>query len=132
MTQNNVDEFQTKKHALLVLSETQTRRSEVETTRVQMVEWGYRVVISRGVRGEQREERGGVIVAWDAKTLTALPMGKEGRLHRVVIRGRVVQMRFQVRAGDGERWGGPLKTDVWPRLGLQDGPQQAYPQVSSP
>lgn len=119
MTQNNVDEFQTKRHALLVLSETQTRSSEVATTRVQMVQWGYQVVVSRGVRGMQREERGGVIVAWDAKTLTALPLTRKGRLHRVVVRGRVVQMRFRVRAGDGERWGGQGRHDGLDERGPQ-------------
>lgn len=120
MTQNNVDEFQTKRHALLVLSETQTRSNEVATTRVQMMQWGYQVVVSRGVRGTQREERGGVIVAWDAKTLTALPVAKEDRLHRVVVRGRVVQMRFRVRAGDGERWGGQERHDGLAGSGRQD------------
>ena len=78
LRQYNVDEVQTRRHALVVLSETQTRRGELEVTRTTLQEWGYSVVISRGVPGAQREERGGVLVAWDAKTLSTLPIGGVG------------------------------------------------------
>jgi hypothetical protein len=64
----------------MVLSETQTRRGELEMTRTQLQEWGYRVIISRGVPGEQREERGGVLVAWDTTTLGVVTIGKGARI----------------------------------------------------
>ena len=57
-------------------------------------------MITRGVpgRGEvhAREERGGVLVAWDPKTLRSVPLPPKNKGHRVVVAGRVIQMRFRV------------------------------------
>ena len=104
----NVDEQRTKIYALLVLTETQTKSGEVTETRRMLLEMGYKSVITRGVRGRgrqrAREERGGVIVAWDPKSLVGVGIGGKKRGHSVVVQGRVVHVRFRVAGGDATTW----------------------------
>ena len=62
--------------------------------------FGYDCVIIRGVLGERRE-RAGVIVAWDAKSMQLVPIGRKRHERVVVVKGRVMHMRFRVAGGAG-------------------------------
>ena len=107
-SRRNLDEQRTRVYALLVLTETQTKSAEVAHTRKMLLEKGDKSVITRGVRGRgrqrAREERGGVVVAWDPKSLIGVGIGGKKRGHSVVVQGRVVHVRFRVAGGDATTW----------------------------
>ena len=129
--QTNKDEQISKRYGLLIFTETQTRANEVEYTKQMFSELGYNSVIVRGVQGRgltrAREERAGVVVAWDKKSLTVIK-GPSGQ-HRPVVTGRVTHMRFRVHGADphgagGIRGGGEKLRMVggeWRPLGSRDG-----------
>ena len=83
-----------KRNLLLVLTETQTRADEVTEVRALLRLRGYDSVVCVGVRGGPRGERAGVTVAWDPEQLSAQPISRSGKHHRVIAKGRVIQMRF--------------------------------------
>ena len=93
-----------KKHACFILSETKTSQRDLAKVRGLLHERGYATVETHGALGRVRE-RGGVMVAWDHRQLTALPVGAKKRNHRVVIKGRVIRMSFAqapARGGEGD------------------------------
>ena len=83
-----------KRNILFVLTETQTRGDEVQEIKDVLRKHGYSSVVCVGVKGGPRGERAGVTVAWDHTQLFSQEIGRSRKHHRVIVRGRVVQMRF--------------------------------------
>ena len=98
----NDDEVRSRRNALVVLTETQTRAAEVQPTRTFFAAHGYECIIIRGVLGlGERRERAGVIVAWDAKSMQLVPIGRRRHQRVIVIKGRIMHVRFRIAGGKG-------------------------------
>ena len=91
-------------YALMGLSSTKIRPARLELVRLLLLRHGYRSRASQARTGGAGRQRAGVLTAWDPTQLKAVPL-EGGQLHRTVVQGRHMIMRFNLAGLDrpGER-----------------------------
>ena len=85
----------TRVYALMGLSSTKIRPARLALVRLLLLRHGYRTRASQAHAGGTGRQRAGVLTAWDPKQLKALPV-EGGQLHRTIVQGRHMIMRFGV------------------------------------
>ena len=85
----------TRVYALMGLSSTKIRPARLALVRLLLLRHGYRTRASQAHAGGTGRQRAGVLTAWDPKQLKALPV-EGGQLHRTIVQGRHMVMRFGV------------------------------------
>jgi hypothetical protein len=85
----------TRVYALMGLSSTKIRPARLAIVRLLLLRHGYRTRASQAHAGATGRQRAGVLAAWDPKQLKALPV-EGGQLHRTIVQGRHMVMRFGV------------------------------------
>ena len=83
----------TRVYALMGLSSTKIRPARLTLVRLLLHKHGYRTRASQTHASGTGRQRAGVLTAWDPKQLKALPLAG-GQLHRTIVQGRHMIMRF--------------------------------------